>query len=59
MKLENLDDNKYELYNFDSKVAYWGTDVAYVFFVRLFILYMPQFNSSDGVWLWPLSLTFN
>jgi hypothetical protein len=38
MKLENLDDNKYELYNFDSNVAYWETDVAYVFFVRFVYL---------------------
>ena len=33
MKLEKLDDNKYELYNFYSHVACLETDVAYDFLV--------------------------
>ena len=34
MKLEKLDDNRYELYTFDSNTAYWERDVAYDIFVR-------------------------
>jgi len=30
MKLEKLDGNRFELYNFDSNAVYYQTDVAYV-----------------------------
>ena len=31
MKLERMDDNKYEIYNYDSNVTFTGTDVGYIF----------------------------
>jgi len=37
MELFEQDNNWYELYNFDSKASYLGTDVVYI---RLYI-YLP------------------
>jgi hypothetical protein len=34
MKLEKVDDNRLELYNFETNAVYWQTDVDYVLLVR-------------------------
>jgi hypothetical protein len=42
--LEKQDENRYELYNFNSKVVYPETDIANIFFVkfRFFILSVSE-----------------